>query len=132
MRVADIVTASVLLLVSGVVVFDAVRLGIGWSTDGPRSGFLPFWLGVLMIAVCAVIVAQAARRADAPRGRRLANIIPLPGRHLTRACCWRGLSASAAAGYLWPHRSAAASAGPAAEAQGVRWMPMTFVNAGRT
>src|SRR2546429_7213844 len=65
MRVADIVTASVLLLVSGVVVFDAVRLGIGWSTDGPKSGFLPFWLGVLMIAVCAVIVAQAARRADA-------------------------------------------------------------------
>src|SRR5437773_11288855 len=65
MRVADIVTASVLLLVSGVVVFDAVRLGIGWSTDGPKSGFLPFWLGVLMIAVCAVIVAQAARRGDA-------------------------------------------------------------------
>src|SRR2546429_8447638 len=64
MRVADIVTASVLLLVSGVVVFDAVRLGIGWSTDGPRSGFLAFWLGVLMIAVCAVIVALAARRGD--------------------------------------------------------------------
>ena len=63
MRAADLVTASVLMLIGGVVVFDAVRLGIGWGTDGPKSGFFPFWLGVLMIAVCAGILAQAWRRA---------------------------------------------------------------------
>ena len=101
MRVADIVTASVLLLVSGVVVFDAVRLGIGWSTDGPRSGFLPFWLGVLMIAVCAVIVAQAARRADARAFVTRAQLGPVlkvlwPAVALVVLTQWLGLYVSAA------------------------------------
>jgi putative tricarboxylic transport membrane protein len=63
MRAADLVTASVLMLLGGVVLFDAVRLGIGWGTDGPRSGFLPFWLGLLLVFMCAAISLQAARRA---------------------------------------------------------------------
>jgi putative tricarboxylic transport membrane protein len=66
MRIADLVTASFLMLLAGVVVFDSARLGIGWGTDGPQSGFFPFWLGVFMIAACAVIVLQAAR---GPAGR---------------------------------------------------------------
>jgi len=63
MRVADLVTAAVLALIGGVVIADALRIGIGWSTDGPRSGFFPFWLGLLMVAMCVAIVVQAARRA---------------------------------------------------------------------
>jgi putative tricarboxylic transport membrane protein len=67
MRTADLVTASLLLLVGGVVIFDAVRLGIGWGTDGPKSGFFPFWLAVFMCAACAVILAQAVwRSTDTP------------------------------------------------------------------
>ena len=64
MRLADLVTASFLALLGGLVVFDAVRLGTGWGTDGPQSGFLPFWLGALMIAACMTIFLQAAWRAD--------------------------------------------------------------------
>src|SRR5262245_44556987 len=64
MRLADLLTASFLALLGGLVVFDAIRLGIGWSTDGPQSGFFPFWLGALMIAACVAIVVQAAGRAD--------------------------------------------------------------------
>jgi len=63
MRLADLITASFLALLGGVVVFDAVRLGIGWGTDGPQSGFFPFWLGVLMIAACTAIFFQAVRQA---------------------------------------------------------------------
>ena len=34
-------------MAGGLVLFwDALRLGIGWGTDGPKSGFLPFWLAV--------------------------------------------------------------------------------------
>jgi len=62
MRTADIVTASVLMLLGGVVLVDAVRLGIGWGTDGPRSGFFPFWLALVMVATCALILVQAVRR----------------------------------------------------------------------
>jgi hypothetical protein len=66
MRTADLLTASVLMLLGGVVLVDAVRLGIGWGTDGPRSGFFPFWLAAIMLACCAGVVVQAVRR---PPGR---------------------------------------------------------------
>jgi hypothetical protein len=64
MRIADLVTASVVMLLGGVVVYDAVRLGIGWGTDGPKGGFFPFWLGVLLLVTCAALLGQAARRTD--------------------------------------------------------------------
>jgi putative tricarboxylic transport membrane protein len=63
MRTADLVTASVLMLIAGVVLFDAFRLGVGWGTDGPRSGFFPFWLAALMLAACVLIVVHALRTA---------------------------------------------------------------------
>jgi putative tricarboxylic transport membrane protein len=63
MRAADLVTALVLAGLGGVVIFDALRLGIGWGTDGPKSGFFPFWLAVIMVGTCLVIAAQALRTA---------------------------------------------------------------------
>jgi putative tricarboxylic transport membrane protein len=62
MRVADIVTASVLLLLGGLVGADAIRLGIGWGTDGPRAGFFPFWLATVLVICCGIVIAQATRR----------------------------------------------------------------------
>ncbi len=64
MRGADLVTGSVLALLGGVVLVDAVRLGIGWGTDGPRSGFFPFWLALLLILTSGVILVQATLRAS--------------------------------------------------------------------
>ena len=63
MKAADLTTAVVLFLLGGVVLFDALRLGIGWGTDGPKSGFFPFWLAVVMMTACVVIATQAVRRA---------------------------------------------------------------------
>jgi len=60
MRAAEFVTASLLILLGGVVLFDAVRIGFGWGPDGPRSGFFPFWLALIMVVVCGVILVQAA------------------------------------------------------------------------
>ncbi len=81
MRTADLVTAAVLMLLGGVVIFDSLRLGIGWGTDGPRSGFFPFWLAVLMTATSALIFVQALRR-PVPR-------VLCPARRCGRSCpCW--------------------------------------------
>jgi len=65
MRAADIITASVLILLGSLVLVDALRLGIGWGTDGPKSGFFPFWLAVVMVATCALILVQAIRTRTA-------------------------------------------------------------------
>jgi putative tricarboxylic transport membrane protein len=61
-RTADIVTAAVLMLVGGIALFDSLRLGIGWGSDGPKSGFFPFWLAVIMLTACLGIVLQALAR----------------------------------------------------------------------
>src|SRR4030095_5403662 len=66
MRTANLVTASLLGLLAAVVVVDAVRLGIGWGTDGPKSGFFPFWLGVMTAVSCAILIGQALRQSSAP------------------------------------------------------------------
>jgi putative tricarboxylic transport membrane protein len=63
MRAADLITASVLMLLGGVVLGDALRLGAGWGSDGPQSGFVPFWLAVLLLLVSAAIFVQALVRA---------------------------------------------------------------------
>ena len=55
MRAAELVTASVLMLLGGLVIFDAVQLGFGWGPDGPRSGFFPFWLALIMVVAGGVI-----------------------------------------------------------------------------
>jgi len=49
------------MLLGMVVIFDAMRLGFGWGPDGPRSGFFPFWLALIMVLCCAMILLQAVR-----------------------------------------------------------------------
>ena len=62
MRAVDLATSLVLFLLGGLVVADSLRLGIGWGTDGPRSGFFPFWLAVVMMTTCLAIAVQAHLR----------------------------------------------------------------------
>jgi len=71
MRTADLTTALALMGISALVIWDALRLGIGWGSDGPQSGFFPFWLGVIVIACSAFIAVKAVRRESrAPFIRR--------------------------------------------------------------
>ncbi len=64
MRTADVLTASLLMSLGCLVLYDAVRLGFGWGPDGPQSGFFPGWLAIIMIGCCGVIMTQAVRKGD--------------------------------------------------------------------
>jgi putative tricarboxylic transport membrane protein len=66
MRGADLITSFLLMLLGAVVLADALRLGAGWGSDGPRSGFLPFWLAVLLLVVSLGIFVQALLRGARP------------------------------------------------------------------
>jgi hypothetical protein len=101
MRVADLVTASLLMLVGGVVLSDAARLGIGWGTDGPQSGFFPFWLALLMVGTCAAIMVQAWRRQRPTAFVTRARLAPVlkvlvPALGLVILTQWLGLYVSSA------------------------------------
>ena len=77
MRVADLVTALLLLAVGVVVIVDTLSLGIGWGVEGPRSGFFPFWLAVLMVAAAALIAVQALRRSTSKPFATRAQLRPV-------------------------------------------------------
>jgi len=64
MRTADLTTVLILMAGGLLVIWDSARLGVGWGTDGPESGFFPFWLAVFLLASCAVIGAQGWRRTS--------------------------------------------------------------------
>ena len=62
----DAVVAACLAIIGAVVMVEARRLGAGWTSDGPGSGYFPFYIG-LILAVCgAAILVQSlrARRTD--------------------------------------------------------------------
>ena len=64
MRTADLTTALLLMAGGVLVLWDSLRLGFGWSTDGPKSGFFPFWLAVVLLGCGSGLIVQALRRAD--------------------------------------------------------------------
>jgi hypothetical protein len=78
-RTADLVCGLVLGVVAVVVIFEGLRLGIGWSTDGPQPGFFVFYLGVALLASAGIVgVLAALRRSDVRRfleGRQLRPVM---------------------------------------------------------
>lgn len=43
------VVAALLMVVACLVIKDSLRVGIGWADDGPRSGYFPFYIGLLLL-----------------------------------------------------------------------------------
>jgi len=79
MRKADTICALFLLALGLLVVAEGLRLGIGWGTDGPRSGFLPFWLGVGLGVSSLIVLWQvlAARGAATRRFVGPGKLVPV-------------------------------------------------------
>ncbi|OGB95124.1 MAG: hypothetical protein A2Z31_01385 [candidate division NC10 bacterium RBG_16_65_8] len=70
MRMADIITAMVLAAVGVLVLADAIRLGFGWTPDGPQAGFFPFLLGLGVVVGCAIVVVQAVQRKGVAKSEK--------------------------------------------------------------
>ncbi|MDH4391796.1 MAG: tripartite tricarboxylate transporter TctB family protein [Aquabacterium sp.] len=49
-RGPEVVVACFLLAIAGLVIADSLRVGIGWADDGPRAGYFPFYIGLLLAA----------------------------------------------------------------------------------
>jgi len=58
----DTVVAAILFVIGAVVVFEARRLGAGWTSDGPGAGYFPFYIG-LIVCISALGVIYQARSA---------------------------------------------------------------------
>jgi putative tricarboxylic transport membrane protein len=82
MRAVNLATAVLLMLLSGIVIYDALRLGAGWGVEGPQSGFFPFWLATLLAIVSIVLFVQALlSRSEGPfvTGERFLPVLKVLG-----------------------------------------------------
>lgn len=48
-RGPELALAGFLMVLAGFVIVDSLRTGIGWGDDGPKSGYFPFRIGLLLL-----------------------------------------------------------------------------------
>ncbi len=60
-RSIEIAVALILFTLGAIVVYDSYRLGSKWASDGPQSGYFPFYIGLLICIASVVTLAQAVR-----------------------------------------------------------------------
>jgi len=57
---AELGVAAFIFLLGAIVIVDSVRLGIGWQEiHGPRPGYFPFYIGLIMCVASLVNVVRA-------------------------------------------------------------------------
>jgi hypothetical protein len=80
MAVAVLLQAIALL-----VIVDSKRVGIDWADDGPRAGYFPFYIGLLLFAAATWVLINALRGAKTDQpfatreelGRVVSMFIPM-------------------------------------------------------
>ncbi len=49
-RWPELLVAVFLMVLAVLVITDSMRVGIGWADDGPKAGYFPFYIGILLLA----------------------------------------------------------------------------------
>ena len=78
-RTLEIITAVFFLVLGVVVMWDSQRLGAGWGSDGPQSGYFPFYIGLLMT------IATLANLVNALRQKKSESFVSRPRLKLVMA-----------------------------------------------
>jgi hypothetical protein len=72
-RSAELAVAAFFFAIGAIVIYDSVRLGIGWADDGPRPGYFPFYVG-LIICISALVNAVRAILAPAAKNKTFVEV----------------------------------------------------------
>jgi len=46
-------------------IYGSIKVGIGWGDEGPRAGFFPFYVSIIVLISCAINVTSVFITADA-------------------------------------------------------------------
>ena len=66
---AELAVAALFFIFGALVVYDSQRLGAGWAADGPRPGYFPFYIGLLICISAAINFARGLMlRGDRNKG----------------------------------------------------------------
>ena len=66
-RTVEAVVAALLLLFGAVFAYTSYKLGFRWAIEGPQSGFVPFYVSLIICVASAMILFHALRGRD-PKG----------------------------------------------------------------
>src|SRR5690349_10922547 len=65
-QTVETATYVVLLALAALLAWDNWKSGIGWASDGPRAGYFPFYLAVVLAAASVWgLVGMALKRREA-------------------------------------------------------------------
>ncbi len=62
MRWPESLMAAFMLCVAVLVIVDSRRVGTGWGDDGPKSGYFPFYIGLMLAMASGWILLSQLRR----------------------------------------------------------------------
>ena len=60
--VLDLSVAAFIFALGALVAWDSHRLGSGWSTDGPQTGYFPFYIGLITCICGTAVFVQGLRK----------------------------------------------------------------------
>ena len=58
----EIIVAALFFAFGAVVMFDSYRIGASWASDGPESGYFPFYTGLIICVSALVLLVQGLRQ----------------------------------------------------------------------
>ena len=56
---AELVVALLFFALGAIAVYDSVRLGAKWGSDGPEAGYFPFYIGLILCIAALIVLVQA-------------------------------------------------------------------------
>jgi hypothetical protein len=62
-RAVEVGSAAFLAVLSLAGIYGSLKVGIDWAADGPRAGFFPFYVSLILLA-CSIVNAISALRED--------------------------------------------------------------------
>jgi putative tricarboxylic transport membrane protein len=63
-RGVEIGVAVTTLVFAAIVIIGSLQVGIGWGVEGPRAGFFPFYVALLIVVASVFNLASAFRDPD--------------------------------------------------------------------
>ena len=53
-RSVEVGVAAFMALLALIGIYGSIKVGIGWGGEGPRAGFFPFYVSIIVLIACAI------------------------------------------------------------------------------
>ena len=63
-RTMEIIVALLFLTVGLIVMISSIKLGAKWGSDGPESGYFPFYISLIILVSSSITLFQAFKNKE--------------------------------------------------------------------